>query len=138
MPDAAGIEIPEIDVVGDELSENDGEVVSQPAVDHEQIGAADAEHPEEGWRDDFFRPFRLDPLMEHAQGEEALGEQAHTGGQQIFLHASILEKRPVLLGGRSGATVGAAGVSRLRHGGQGVRGRGGISPSGGFRRPPCR
>ena len=37
-PQTVGLQIPEIDVIGKELSENDGEIIAQPAVQQKQAG----------------------------------------------------------------------------------------------------
>ncbi len=76
-PDAFGLEVPEIDVVGDELAEYDGEVAAEDAVEAEEVGAGDAEDPEYGGGEHLAGALRHDPLHEDAGREESLGEEAY-------------------------------------------------------------
>ena len=45
LPNTFFVEVPQVDVVGDELPEDDGEVVPKPTIDQEEPRADDAEHP---------------------------------------------------------------------------------------------
>lgn len=77
-PHALDVEVPNVDVVGDELPEDDREVVAQPAVDEEQDAACQAAHPVYHGRHDFLGPLRHDPLHQHAGREEPLCQEAQS------------------------------------------------------------
>ena len=74
-PQILGIEIPEIDVVGDELPEDDGEVVAQPTVEEQQPRPGHAAYPVGRRRNDLAGPLRKDPLHENPCREKRLGEK---------------------------------------------------------------
>ena len=70
------IEVPEVDVVGNQLPEDDGEVVAQPSVEEEQPRPGQRTYPVGRGRDDAVRPLREDPLDEDARREEELRQKA--------------------------------------------------------------
>ncbi len=77
LPDALDVEVPYIDVVGNKLSEDDGKVVAQPAIDEKQDASDEAEYPEKVRRHHFLSPLGEKPLHQDATGEERLRQKAY-------------------------------------------------------------
>ena len=96
FPHAFNAEVPYIDVVGYYLTEYYGEIVAYPTVYEPHVGAGDTQYPEYGRRHHLFRPFRQNPLQDHASGEKYLGYNAYSednGTEHItacFLRFGIL------------------------------------------------
>ena len=57
VPYSFDVKIPDIDVVGDYLSEDDGEVIAHPSIEKKQDAADKAENPIEVGGDNFLCPF---------------------------------------------------------------------------------
>ena len=62
-------------IIGKRLSQQDGKVVAEEAIDNHQQGAQEAEQPVEGGGDHTPLPLAHNPLYRDASREEKLGQE---------------------------------------------------------------
>ena len=74
-PVALSVQVPHIYIIGKRLSQQDGEVVAEEAIDNHQQGAQEAEQPVEGGGDHTPLPLAHNPLYRDASREEELGQE---------------------------------------------------------------
>ena len=83
LPYAFHVQVPQVYVVADELAQHYGKIVAQPAVDAQQVGAADAQDPEDGGRQHLLGLLRQNPLHQDARREETLRHESDAVYQQL-------------------------------------------------------
>ena len=69
-PNTLHVEIPDVDEIRNELTQNDAEIFTEPSVKEEENTAYQAAKPKEIGRDDSFLSFRHNPLDKHPAKEE--------------------------------------------------------------------
>ena len=82
-PHVLDVEIPNINVIGDKLPQDDGEVAAQPAVDVEQNAPYQTEYPEHVGRQHLAGTFGEYPLHKEPAGEKSLSQKADGVYQRI-------------------------------------------------------
>ena len=91
LPNPFFVEVPQVDVVGDELPEDDGEVVPKPTIDQEEPRADDAEHPIEYGRLHLATLLGDNPLHKYSRRETPLRQQTNgSNHQSTQLHRLVV------------------------------------------------
>ena len=88
LPRAFGLEIPDVNIVGDRLSENDDEIVAEPAIYAEQERCNHTHLPKDDRRNNFAGAFRHHPLHNHPTRKQSLSQQTYRLDSQPFHCAS--------------------------------------------------
>lgn len=96
VPEAFDIQIPNVNIIGNELAEDDGKIIAQPAIQKKQYTARKREYPVEIWRHHLPGPLRQEPLHQHPGGEKALRQEANRVNKpRRYLHRIQLQVLPL-------------------------------------------
>ena len=77
MPHPFDVEVPYINVIRYNLSEDNGKVIAQPSVYKQQNTSCQTAYPVGVRRDNFLRFLRENPLDKHPRREETLRQEAY-------------------------------------------------------------
>ena len=72
LPIVFDVEVPDVNVIGNQLPQDDGKVVAQPPVKEQQVRPQQAQQPEDAGRHHPFRPLGQYPLEQQPSREADL------------------------------------------------------------------